>query len=150
MASKKIEIYDTTLRDGNQGEGVHLSLGDKLDITKALDEMGVDFVEGGWPGSNPKDDEYFVRVKDLELKHLKIAAFGSTHRADAEPSDDFFLQKLVAAKADLTCIFGKSGDLHVEQALRVAPERNLEMIGNAVAYLREATQKPVFYDAEHF
>ncbi|MGI9323335.1 MAG: citramalate synthase [Pseudomonadales bacterium] len=150
MASKKIEIYDTTLRDGNQGEGVHLSLGDKLDITKALDEMGVDFVEGGWPGSNPKDDEYFVRVKDLELKHLKIAAFGSTHRADAEPSDDFFLQKLVAAKADLTCIFGKSWDLHVEQALRVAPERNLEMIGNSVAYLREATQKPVFYDAEHF
>ena len=88
MARKKIEIYDTTLRDGNQGEGVTLSLGDKLDITLALDALGVDFVEGGWPGSNPKDDEFFVRAKELELSHLKVSAFGSTHRADVEPDDD--------------------------------------------------------------
>ena len=108
MARKKIEIYDTTLRDGNQGEGVNLSLGDKLDITQELDLVGVDFVEGGWPGSNPKDDEYFQKVRDLKLKHLKIVAFGSTHRADSLPEDDFFLQKLVAAKADVTCIFGKA------------------------------------------
>ena len=80
MARKKIEIYDTTLRDGNQGEGINLSLADKLDITLALDAMGVDFVEGGWPGSNPKDDEYFNKVRDLELNHLQIAAFGSTIR----------------------------------------------------------------------
>ncbi|MFT7221484.1 MAG: 2-isopropylmalate synthase [Candidatus Azotimanducaceae bacterium] len=150
MAKKKIEIYDTTLRDGNQGEGVNLSLADKLDITVELDAVGVDFVEGGWPGSNPKDDEYFARVRDLELNHVKIVAFGSTHRADVEPPEDFFLQKLIAAKADVTCIFGKTWDLHVEQALRIAPDRNLEMICNSIAYLKKETGKPVFYDAEHF
>jgi len=150
MARKKIEIYDTTLRDGNQGEGVNLSLGDKLDITQELDLVGVDFVEGGWPGSNPKDDEYFQKVRDLELKHLKIVAFGSTHRADSLPEDDFFLQNLVAAKADVTCIFGKAWDLHVDQALRISPDRNLELICNSVAHLKTATGKPVFFDAEHF
>ncbi len=150
MARKKIEIYDTTLRDGNQGEGVNLSLGDKLDITRELDAVGVDYVEGGWPGSNPKDDEYFHRVRDMDLDHLKIVAFGSTHRSDSLPSEDFFLQKLIAAQADVTCIFGKTWDLHVEQALRVSPDRNLEMIQNSVAHLSEATGKPVFYDAEHF
>ena len=150
MARKKIEIYDTTLRDGNQGEGVNLSLGDKLDITLELDGLGVDFVEGGWPGSNPKDDEYFTRVKELDLKHLRVTAFGSTHRADARPEEDFFLQKLIAADADITCIFGKAWDLHVEQALRISPDRNLELIEGSVAHLREATGKPVFFDAEHF
>jgi 2-isopropylmalate synthase len=150
MARKKIEIYDTTLRDGNQGEGVNLSLADKLDITIELDAMGVDYVEGGWPGSNPKDDEYFERVRDLDLKHLKVSAFGSTHRADAEPSEDFFLQKLIAARADITCIFGKTWDLHVEQALRISPDRNLAMIQNSVTHLKHATGNPVFYDAEHF
>ena len=150
MAKKKIEIYDTTLRDGNQGEGVNLSLADKLDITLELDAIGVDFVEGGWPGSNPKDDEYFVRVKELDLKKLKICAFGSTHRADSKAADDFFLQKLIEAKADVTCIFGKSWGLHVEQALRITADRNLELIVDSVAHLKEATGNPVFYDAEHF
>jgi len=150
MAGKKIEIYDTTLRDGNQGEGVNLSLGDKLDITLELDAIGVDFVEGGWPGSNPKDDEYFQKVRDLDLKHLKIVAFGSTHRADSLPADDLFLQKLIAAKADVTCIFGKAWDLHVDQALRISPDRNLELICNSVAYLKDSTGNPVFFDAEHF
>jgi 2-isopropylmalate synthase len=150
MAKKKIEIYDTTLRDGNQGEGVNMSIADKLDITRELDALGVDFVEGGWPGSNPKDDEYFQKVRALDLKHLKIVAFGSTHRSDSEPSEDFFLQKLVAAKAHVTCIFGKTWDLHVEQALRVTPERNLQMIQNSVEFLRQETGNPVFYDAEHF
>ncbi|MBT6891249.1 MAG: citramalate synthase [Gammaproteobacteria bacterium] len=150
MAGKKIEIYDTTLRDGNQGEGVNLSLGDKLDITLELDAVGVDFVEGGWPGSNPKDDEYFQKVRDLELKHLKIVAFGSTHRADSLPADDVFLQKLIAAKADVTCVFGKTWDLHVDQALRISPDRNLELICNSVAHLKKSTGNPVFFDAEHF
>ena len=150
MVREKIEIYDTTLRDGNQGEGVNLSLGDKLDITQELDLVGVDFVEGGWPGSNPKDDEYFQKVRDLELKHLKIVAFGSTHRADSLPSDDFFLQKLIAAKADVTCIFGKAWGLHVDQALRISQDRNLELICNSVAYLKDSTGNPVFFDAEHF
>jgi 2-isopropylmalate synthase len=147
---KKIEIYDTTLRDGNQGEGVNLSLGDKLDIAVALDAMGIDFIEGGWPGSNPKDDEFFHKSKQLGLTHAKVTAFGSTHRSDVKPSDDFFLQKLIAANADVTCIFGKTWDLHVEQALRVSPDRNLDMIAGSVAHLSEATGKPVFYDAEHF
>ncbi|MEK9870343.1 MAG: citramalate synthase [Gammaproteobacteria bacterium] len=150
MARKKIEIYDTTLRDGNQGEGVNLSLADKLDITLELDAMGIDFIEGGWPGSNPKDIEYFQKVRSLELKHSQVVAFGSTHRADAEPSDDFFLQNLVESAADITCIFGKTWDLHVEQALRISAERNLEMIEGSIAFLCEATGKPVFYDAEHF
>ncbi|MEL0065019.1 MAG: citramalate synthase [Gammaproteobacteria bacterium] len=150
MARKKIEIYDTTLRDGNQGEGVNLSLADKLDITLELDAMGIDFIEGGWPGSNPKDIEYFQKVRSLELQHSQVVAFGSTHRADAEPSDDFFLQNLVESAADITCIFGKTWDLHVEQALRISAERNLEMIEGSIAFLREATGKPVFYDAEHF
>lgn len=150
MARTKIEIYDTTLRDGTQGEGVNLSLGDKLDITRLLDGMGIDYLEGGWPGSNPKDIEYFSRVRRLEIKHLKIVAFGSTHRGDVSPADDLFLKELIAAKADVICIFGKSWDLHVEHALRVSHDRNLEMIAGSVQYLTEQTAKPVFYDAEHF
>jgi 2-isopropylmalate synthase len=150
MPGKKIEIYDTTLRDGNQGAGIHLSVADKLDIARALDDIGIDYIEGGWPGSNPKDDEFFARARDLDLQTSRICAFGSTHRADTKPSDDFFLQKLVAAAAEVTTIFGKSWDLHVEQALRVSPDKNLEMIAGSVAYLAEATGKPVFYDAEHF
>jgi 2-isopropylmalate synthase len=150
VEKKKIEIYDTTLRDGNQGEGVNLSLGDKLDITQELDAIGVDFVEGGWPGSNPKDDEYFEKVRDLKLDHLKIVAFGSTHRSDSLPSEDFFLQKLIAAKADVTCIFGKTWDLHVDQALRISSDRNLELICNSVSHLKDTTGNPVFFDAEHF
>ncbi|MEE9254222.1 MAG: hypothetical protein V3U43_04770, partial [Pseudomonadales bacterium] len=150
MTGTKIEIYDTTLRDGNQGEGVNLSLGDKLDITVLLDQMGIDFIEGGWPGSNPKDDEYFNRVKSLDLEVSKVVAFGSTHRADVAPSEDFFLQKLIAAQTDVVCIFGKTWDLHVEQALRVSPDKNLEMISGSVRHLREQTGRPVFYDAEHF
>lgn len=147
---KKIEIYDTTLRDGNQGEGVNLSLADKLDITRELDAMGVDFIEGGWPGSNPKDIDYFNAVQDVELATARISAFGSTHRANIEPADDFFLTKLVEAKADVTCIFGKAWDLHVDEALRVTGDTNLNMIGGSVRYLAEATGKPVFFDAEHF
>ena len=150
MKRRKIEMDDTTLRDGNQGEGVNLSLADKLDITVALDDMGIDYAEGGWPGSNPKDDEYFERVKELNLATIKISAFGSTHRADVDPPADNFLQKLIAARTDITCIFGKTWDLHVEQALRITPQRNIEMISGSISYLVEQTEKPVFYDAEHF
>ena len=150
MARKKIEIYDTTLRDGTQGDGVNFSLADKLEITRELDKFGVDFLEGGWPGSNPKDNEYFEKVRSLELNNIRIVAFGSTHRAGALPEDDLFLQELVASQADVICIFGKSWDLHVEQALRISPEKNIEMIRDSVAHLAERTKKPVFYDAEHF
>ena len=150
MARKKIEIYDTTLRDGTQGDGVNFSLADKLEITQELDRFGVDFLEGGWPGSNPKDNEYFEKVRSLELDNIRIVAFGSTHRAGALPEDDLFLQELVASQADVICIFGKSWDLHVAQALRISPDKNIEMIRDSVAHLAEQTKKPVFYDAEHF
>ena len=148
--SRKIEIYDTTLRDGNQGEGVNLSLADKLDITLALDAISVDFIEGGWPGSNPKDEAYFSEVRHLELANSRVVAFGSTRRAQVRPQDDVFLQKLVGSGADVTCIFGKTWDLHVEQALRVSAEDNLRMIEDSVRFLCSETGKPVFYDAEHF
>tara|TARA_A100000164_G_scaffold229971_1_gene204014 strand:- start:498 stop:2126 length:1629 start_codon:yes stop_codon:yes gene_type:complete len=150
LTRKKIEIYDTTLRDGTQGDGVNFSLADKLEITQELDRFGVDFLEGGWPGSNPKDNEYFEKVRSLELNNIRIVAFGSTHRAGAVPEEDLFLQELVASKADVICIFGKSWDLHVEQALRISPAKNIEMIRDSVAHLAEQTKKPVFYDAEHF
>ena len=150
MTRKKIEIYDTTLRDGTQGDGVNFSLADKLEITQELDRFGVDFLEGGWPGSNPKDNEYFEKVRNLELNNIRIVAFGSTHRAGAVPEEDLFFQELVASKADVICIFGKSWDLHVEQALRISPAKNIEMIRDSVAHLAEQTKKPVFYDAEHF
>ena len=150
MTRKKIEIYDTTLRDGTQGDGVNFSLADKLEITEELDRFGVDFLEGGWPGSNPKDNEYFEKVRNLELHNIRVVAFGSTHRAGALPEEDPFLQELVASQADVICIFGKSWDLHVEQALRISPEKNIEMIRGSVAHLADQTKKPVFYDAEHF
>ena len=145
-----IEIYDTTLRDGTQGEGVNVSLQDKLALTQALDRIGVAYIEGGWPGSNPKDEAYFQEVQKLELTTAKVTAFGSTRRARVTAEEDANLQKLVASGADVCCIFGKTWDLHVTDALRIELSDNLEMIADSVRYLREATGKPVFYDAEHF
>lgn len=148
--TQKLDIYDTTLRDGTQGEGVNLSLADKLAITQALDDFGVDYIEGGWPGSNPKDEAYFEQVQDLKLHHAKISAFGSTRRAKVSAAEDANLQKLVAANADVTCIFGKTWDFHVIEALRIELSTNIEMIADSVAYLKQQTGKTVFYDAEHF
>ena len=145
-----LEIYDTTLRDGTQGEGVNLSLDDKLALTKALDRIGVAFIEGGWPGSNPKDEAYFQQVQTLPLQHAQVAAFGSTRRAKLSADQDPNLAKLVASGADLCCIFGKTWDLHVTEALRIELPDNLAMIADSVAFLKSATGKPVFYDAEHF
>lgn len=145
-----LEIYDTTLRDGSQGEGVNLSLADKLALAQALDWAGVAYIEGGWPGSNPKDEEFFAQVQALGLATAKIAAFGSTRHHRNEPAQDPNLQKLVAARADVITIFGKTWDLHVTEALRVRLEDNLAMISSSVAWLREASGRPVFYDAEHF
>jgi 2-isopropylmalate synthase len=147
---RSLEIYDTTLRDGSQGEGVNLSLADKLSLTKALDWLGVAYIEGGWPGSNPKDEAYFLEVKKLSLSIAKIAAFGSTRRAKTTPADDDNLRKLVAAGADVITIFGKTWDLHVRDALRITLDENLALVKDSVAFLRQATGKPVFYDAEHF
>ena len=146
---KRIEIYDTTLRDGSQGEGVHFSLQDKLLITRKLDELGIDYIEGGYPLSNPKDSEYFLQVRDLPLKHTTIAAFGMTRRRGVGPEDDAGMKSLIASGAPLITIVGKSWDLHVSEVLRVSEQENLQMIRDSVAYCKSAGHR-VFYDAEHF
>jgi 2-isopropylmalate synthase len=145
----RIQIYDTTLRDGSQGEGVNFSLEDKLAITAKLDEFGFDFVEGGYPLSNPKDADYFQRVADLPLKHAKIAAFGMTRRKGTAAENDIGMRALVDAKTEVVTLVGKSWDLHVREILNVSPEENLAMIRDSVAYLR-AESRRVIYDAEHF
>jgi len=145
----RIQIYDTTLRDGSQGEGVNFSLEDKLAITAKLDEFGFDFVEGGYPLSNPKDADYFQRVADLPLKHAKVAAFGMTRRKGIAAENDIGMRALVDAKTEVVTLVGKSWDLHVREILNVSPEENLAMIRDSVAYLR-AEGRRVIYDAEHF
>jgi 2-isopropylmalate synthase len=145
-----IEIYDTTLRDGGQALGVNLSLADKLDLSEQLDWLGVGYIEGGWPGSNPKDAGYFKEVRALELSIAKVFAFGSTRHPRNAPSEDPNLAELVRSGADGCCIFGKSWDLHVNEALRVSLQDNLDMIRSSVEFLKESTDKPVFFDAEHF
>ncbi len=147
--SKRVEIYDTTLRDGSQGEGVSFSLADKLNITRALDDLGVHYIEGGWPGSNPKDMDYFLAVRKLKLKRAMVAAFGSTRHAKNTPAGDPNLRKLVAARVPVITIFGKSWDLHVRDALRVSLDTNLRMIASSIRYLKKKTGQ-VFFDGEHF
>ncbi len=148
-SNQVVEIYDTTLRDGTQREGISLSVEDKLRIAQQLDEIGVTYIEGGWPGSNPKDVEFFERARDINWQHVQIAAFGSTCRKDTEPADDLNIQALVDSEAPVCTIFGKTWTLHVEQALRTTREENLRMIEGSVAYLK-AQGRRVLYDAEHF
>jgi 2-isopropylmalate synthase len=145
----KIELFDTTLRDGTQGEHVTLSAADKIQIAHRLDDFGIDVIEGGWPGSNPKDHEFFQRARDEDWKHAQICAFGSTRRAGLVPEDDTNLQALVAAGTPTVSIFGKSWTLHAEVALGVTLEENLEIIESSVAYLKQQGKR-VIYDAEHF
>ena len=146
----QIQLYDTTLRDGTQGEGVSLSCDDKLRIARRLDEFGMLYIEGGWPGSNPKDMEFFERAqRELDLRQAKIAAFGSTCRAGAHPADDPQIQLLIQANTPVVTIFGKSWDLHVTEVLRTNLEENLRMIRDSVGYLK-SQGKEVIYDAEHF
>ena len=123
--SKTIQIFDTTLRDGTQGEKVCLSASDKLRIAHRLDAFGVDYIEGGWPGSNPKDLEFFKLAADANFTHSKIVAFGSTCRAESKPENDKNIQFLLEADTDVVSIFGKSWLLHVEEALKITPEQNL-------------------------
>ena len=145
----RIFIYDTTLRDGSQGEGVNFSLQDKLLITSRLDELGVDYIEGGYPLSNPKDAAYFREVRDLELGHAKVAAFGMTRRRDIDAEDDIGMKALVDAGTPAITIVGKSWDLHVREVLGVSEEENLRMIADSVSFC--AVHAPeVIYDAEHF
>ncbi|MBN2713363.1 MAG: citramalate synthase [Planctomycetes bacterium] len=147
--AKHIDMYDTTLRDGSQGEGVSFSVADKLDITRELDSLGINYIEGGWPGSNPKDMDYFEAVRKLKLKNAKVTAFGSTRHAKNTPANDPNIQKLVEAKTPVIIIFGKTWNMHVTDALRVSLDKNLEMINSSVKYLKKKTGE-MFYDAEHF
>ena len=144
-----IQIYDTTLRDGTQSEGFNLSASDKIRIAKRLDDLGVAFIEGGWPGSNPKDVEFFERARDMEWKTAKIAAFGATCRASGGPEDDANIKALLDAQTPVCTIFGKTWTLHVIEVLQTTLEDNLRIIEQSVAYL-VANGKVVIYDAEHF
>lgn len=145
----KVDIYDTTLRDGSQGEGVNFTAQDKLRIAERLDQFGIAFVEGGWPGSNPKDDEFFERARDVDWKTTKIAAFGSTRRSNVAPEDDPNLRALVNSGASVCTIFGKSSAFQVTEVLRTTLDKNLAMIEESVAFL-VSHGRHVIYDAEHF
>jgi len=144
-----VRIYDTTLRDGTQREGISLSAADKIRIARLLDSIGVAFIELGWPGSNPKDVEVFERARDVDWKIAKVAAFGSTRRAGVAPEDDPQVRALLATGAPVCTIFGKTSVTHVREVLRVSPEENLRMIADTVGLLVESGRR-VVYDAEHF
>ena len=145
----KIQIYDTTLRDGTQSEGFTLSSNDKVSIAQKLDELGVAFIEGGWPGSNPKDVEFFERARDMQWKNALIAAFGSTCRVKGGPEDDANIKALLDSQTPVCTIFGKTWTLHVKEVLLTTLEDNLRIIEQSVEYLK-SNGKRVIYDAEHF
>lgn len=144
-----LEVYDTTLRDGAQAEDVSFSVEDKVRVAHKLDELGVQYIEGGWPGANPKDIEFFRMMKTIPLRHATVVAFGSTRKADNPVQKDPNIQALLQADTGTITLFGKTWTLHVTDALRISLAQNLEMIGDSVAYLR-AKGRRVFYDAEHF
>ena len=145
-----IKLYDCTLRDGTQGEGINFSSGDKLRIARKLDELGIVYIEGGWPGSNPKDMEFFERAKtELKLKNARVTAFGSTRKANTPVDQDAQVQMLLDTETEVVTIFGKTWDLHVHEVLRTTLDENVAMIVDTVSYLKEAG-KEVIYDAEHF
>lgn len=146
---QRIAVYDTTLRDGRQGPGISYSQVDLLGIARRLDEFGVDYIEAGWPGSNPKDIEFFQQLSRVEFRNAKIAAFGSTRHAKNSVHDDPVLTQLVAARTEVVTIFGKSWELHVREVFRIPAEENFRMIRESVEYLKEKG-KTVFFDAEHF
>ncbi|NLK62124.1 MAG: citramalate synthase [Fusobacteria bacterium] len=148
--SKKIFLYDTTLRDGAQMKGINFSLEDKLGIVDQLDKLGIDYIECGWPSSNPKDEHFFKLIKNVRKNHIKIVAFGSTRHAKNKVEEDINLIKLVESGADAVTIFGKTWDLHATKALQIPLEENLVLIEESVSYLKKNGIKEVFFDAEHF
>ncbi|MBI5283625.1 MAG: citramalate synthase [Chloroflexi bacterium] len=145
----KVELYDTTLRDGAQMEGMSLSVEDKLKIARKLDELGVHYIEGGWPGSNPKDAEFFVRAQAINFQHARLAAFGSTRRAGGDTETDANLRALLDARTPVVTLVGKTNDAHVRDVLETTLEENLAMIADSVR-LMTANGRTVFFDAEHF
>lgn len=146
---RKILLYDTTLRDGTQMEGISLSANDKIQIAKRLDEFGIDYIEGGWPGSNPKDMVFFKEITKAGIRRAKIAAFGSTRRMHTKVQDDRNVQALLESRARVVTIFGKSWDFHVTEVFCASLKENLAMISDTVAYLK-SKKREVIYDAEHF
>ena len=146
---QSVQIYDTTLRDGTQAEDFNLSQEDKIRTALKLDDLGIHYIEGGWPGSNPKDEGFFEEIRNYELKNARIAAFGSTHHSRGNAETDKNLGALIASKAPVVTIFGKSWTVHVKEALNTTLERNLMLIHDSLAYLRPYVQT-LFYDAEHF
>src|SRR5690349_20771507 len=144
--NERVDIYDTTLRDGTQREGISLSLDDKLRIAHLLDQFGVGYIEAGWPGSNPKDAELF---KQLRLKTATVVAFGATRRPNARCDEDASVTALLESEAPVCTLFGKSWLLHVTEVLRATPDENLRMISDTVSYLKNRGRR-VIYDAEHF
>jgi len=149
MNNMKIEIYDTTLRDGTQGEGVSLSVRDKVRIARKLDELGVDYIEGGYPLSNPKDEAFFEEAKDIGLQYAKLVAFGMTRRKGVRAEDDVGLKALRDAETQAVCVVGKTWDLHATEVLGVSLQENIDMIAESVAFLTKVGRQ-VIYDAEHF
>src|SRR5436190_5980047 len=147
--SRRIEIYDTTLRDGTQGEGFNLSLQDKLLIAQKLDELGVDYIEGGFPLSNPKDVAFFREVRQLRLRHAKVAAFVMTRRRGVRAEDGPGMRALIDAQTPVVTFVGKTSPFQVEKVLGVSLDENLKMIADSVALARSAGRQ-VVYDAEHF
>jgi len=148
-AAKKIQIYDTTLRDGCQSEDVSLTIEDKLEIAERLDDLGVRYIEGGWPGSNERDAAFFKEVKRLKLRHAKIVAFGATRRANLRAAADRNLQLMLSADTPVACVVGKTWDLHVREALRISLNANLDILHDTIAYLKQHVDEVIF-DAEHF
>ena len=149
MGATKIDLFDTTLRDGCQGENINLSVEDKLRIARKLDELGIDYIEGGWPGSNPKDATFFEKARQETWRHARIVAFGSTRRAGISASEDANLNQLLQAETPAISLFGKSWLLHVTHALSVSETENLDMIYESVRFVKD-NGREVIYDAEHF
>jgi len=149
MTMARVDLYDTTLRDGSQGEGVNFSVHDKLAILRRLDDLGVDYIEGGYPLSNPKDAEFFQALRAVKLKKARVAAFGMTRKKGITAAEDTGLKALLAAETDLITIVGKTWDLHVHEVIGTTPEENLAMIADSVAYCK-AQGREVSYAAEHF
>src|SRR3984885_1612788 len=133
----RVQTFDTTLRDGTQGEAVSFSVDDKILITRKLDELGIDYIEGGWPGSNPRDREFFAKAKSLRLQHAKLTAFGSTRFAKNTVEEDRNVRELLEAETPVIAIFGKSWDLHVHRALGISEDENLALISETVAWLKK-------------